>query len=63
MAIGSSGDVGRVRSPVSDLTSIKVRLAVIVHTVHQSLVVKTVGQLAPLDRVRLSASLHGWLGL
>jgi len=108
MATYSRGDVVLVRYPFSDLTTIKVRPAVIVHvphpsedcivvpltsrtagllpgefelvewqaaglrvstavkrgiyTVHQSLIVKTVGQLAPSDLVRLSASLQGWLG-
>jgi mRNA interferase MazF len=108
MAIYSRGDVVLVRYPFSDLTSIKVRPAVIVHsphpsedcivvpltsqiagllpgefelakwqaaglhvptavkrgiyTIHQSLIVKTVRQLAPSDLVRLSASLQGWVG-
>lgn len=33
------------------------------HTVHESLVVTTIGQLADSDAKRLDQSLRGWLGL
>jgi mRNA interferase MazF len=34
-----------------------------VYTVHQSLVIKTVGRLTPTDAQRLEQSLHEWLGV
>ena len=34
-----------------------------VYTVHESLVIKTIGKLAEVDAKRLEQSLQGWLGL
>ena len=34
-----------------------------VYTIHQSLVLKTVGRLSPTDATQLQSSLRGWLGI
>lgn len=55
----SRGDVVLVRYPFSDLSSLKVRPAVVVNAHH----VKTVGHLTPSDLARLSTTLRDWLSL
>lgn len=109
MARYSKSEIILVRYPFSDLSSTKVRPAVVVHaphphpdniivpltsktqsllageflladwrgaglnvptatkrglyTVHDNLVLKSIGQLSPSDAQRLEQSLRGWLGL
>lgn len=34
-----------------------------IYTIHESLVIKVIGQLAEVDAAQLEQSLQGWLGL
>jgi mRNA interferase MazF len=56
----SKHDVILVRYPFSDLSSSKERG---VYTVHESLVIKVLGQLSKVDAEQLEQSLRDWLGL
>ena len=63
----SRNDIVLVRYPFSDLSSAKVRPAVVVNAPHSShhptLIAKLVGRLTEFDAARLERSLRDWLSL